>query len=436
MASQKKLHIGLSLAPTWLSGDAWRRDDSQVTSLYHPSFYLDVSQKAEQAKLDFVFFPDVLHLDPAPLAQSIGFAGIDPQLMMAAIAHGTRHIGLLTTLSTSFYPPYIAARQLQSLNWITQGRIGWNIVTALAGHQNFGLETMPEADRRYEQAAEFVSLVQKLWQSFPDTALMQDRDRGVYADINKIEQINHRGDFFSVQGPLDVPTYGSAKIPFVQAGASPTGRQFAAGLADAIFASTPDSQAAQELRTDLRQRATQQGRSPDDIRLLPGLSLYLADSRSEARDLYLATHARTQKQRKFAHILEMTGLDLSDWPDAKRINASDLPPPPAHPRSRTHSDLLRRLIQRGTMTVAELLQQPEVIGSAHWQIIGTVDDALDQIQSWHAAEAIDGFIALPCGSTNCLDLTVNALVPALSDLGLFRKQYQSHHFWGHLTETA
>ncbi|WP_422374736.1 NtaA/DmoA family FMN-dependent monooxygenase [Roseibium sp.] len=434
MTPTKKLNIGMSLAPTWLSGDAWRRPDSGVENLFTCDFYLDIAQRAEEAKLDFAFLPDSLFLNTGVLETAAGFASLDPTLLQASIAGRTSKIGLLSTASTTFFPPYIVARQIQSLNWLSKGRAGWNIVTALDGNDNFGLSEMPSPEERYARAAEFTDIVRRLWQSFPQESLQFDRTSGLYADPAKIKSIDHDGTYFKVKGPLNLPCYDKARIPLIQAGASEAGRAFAASVADAIFASTPDRAAALDLRTDLRSRARAGGRNEDDIRVLPGLSLFLAPTAAEAKELYAETNARVSRQRSLDTVLEMTGLDLSDWPADRKIAATDLPAPPEKVRSRTHSDLLRRMIERDEPSVEELLKRPEVIGSAHWLVVGTPADAVGTIRDWAKAGAIDGFVAFPGGSVGSVSLFLEQVVPALSDLGLFRENYRGSTFFDHLND--
>ncbi|MTH98343.1 NtaA/DmoA family FMN-dependent monooxygenase [Roseibium sp. RKSG952] len=434
MTVPRKLHIGMSLAPTWLSGDAWRRADSGVEGLYGGDFYVDIARRAEAAKLDFAFLPDSLFLNTGLIETGMGLGSLDPTVLQAFVARATEKIGLLSTASTTFYPPYIVARQIQSLNWLSKGRAGWNIVTALDGNANFGLTDMPSPEERYARAAEFAEVVQLLWQSYPADALKLDRESGQFADPSRVKPIDFSGRFFDVKGPLNVPRYGKAPVPLVQAGASNAGRAFASSVADAIFASTPDKAAAAELRADLRARAEGHGRRGDDIRLLPGLSLFLAPSRSEAREMFAETNARLSRERGIATVREMTGLDLSDWAAGRNVTAADLPPPPEKVRSRTHAQLLRRMIERDSPAVQDLLRRPEVVGSAHWQVVGTVDDAVEQIRDWAGSGAIDGFVAFPGGSTGVVELFLEGVVPELSRLGLFRTDYSGSTFFDHLKE--
>jgi FMN-dependent oxidoreductase (nitrilotriacetate monooxygenase family) len=431
---RKKLHVGISLAPTWLSADAWRRGDSQVERVYDSDFYVDIARRAEAAKLDFVFRPDSMFLNIPMLETGPGFASLDPTVLLAALARETSHIGLLSTVSTMFMPPYILARQIMSLHWLSKGRAGWNIVTALDGNDNFGLDAMPSADERYDRAAEFTEVVRLLWESFPHDALVRDRQTGRFTDTGRVRPIDHCGRHFKVRGPLNLPAYGGSPVPLIQAGASETGRNFAASVADAIFAATPDRQSAIDLRADLRRRARAHGRPDDHILVLPGLSLYLAPTRAEAQDLFAFTHQRADRSRRIAYVLRLTGLDLEDWPIDRRITAGDLPAELPVGASRTHAELLRRLIRRDEPSVGDLLCRPEVMGSGHWQIVGTVDDAVAEISDWMEAGAIDGFIATPGGSTGSMHLALDALMPRLSEAGLLRKDYVSNQFAFHLRE--
>lgn len=424
MTKTMPLCVGLSIATTWLTGNGWRRPDSRVEEIYSSDFYIDIARRAEAAGIDFLFRPDSLFLDAAALTASPGFSSLDPTLLLTAIAGETERIGLVTTASTSFYPPYIVARQLQSLNWLSNGRAGWNIVTSMDGSGNFGNEPFPSSAQRYARAAEFTDVVLKLWSSYPAEALACDRDKGVYGHTARVRPISHRGPHLSVEGPLNLPALGENRIPLFQAGASSEGRDFAARVADGIFAATPDMEAAIELRHDIRQRAASHGRNPDAVRVLPGLSLYLADSEAEARDLFAETHRGLSDARKYRIIADNLGLDVSLMPETQRITLEMLPDHGQRPRSQTHAVLLRRLIARDAPTVGELLSRPEVAGSAHWLLVGRPEDAAREIERWAVAGAMDGFIALPGGSRGSLALVLNELLPMLRLRGIFDASHE------------
>lgn len=430
-----KLCIGMSVAPTWLSGEGWRAPGSGIEDLYSSDLALRIALRAEAAHVDFVFRPDACFLPLGMMEQSFGFSSLDPTLLMAAIARETTRIGLVTTVSTTFGHPYNVARQLMSLHWLSRGRAGWNVVTALQGNENFGLPDMPSSEARYARASEFTDIVRRLWGSFPAPALLVDREGGRYADTDLILPIDHHGADFSVRGPMNLPEYPGPRIPLMQAGGSAIGIDFAARVADMVFAMTPDLASASAMRARLSQRAAAHRRHPRDIRMLPGLSLYLGATRAEARDLFLATHRRVTRAQRIARVLEATGLDLTDWPGDRRIGPRDLPAHAA-PRNRSHYELLRRAIEADGPTVDALLERPEVLASVHWQVIGTVDDAMAEIVRWFEAGAIDGFIAVPGGAPRSLDLTLEELLPRLAEAGLFRRSYSGDTLLEHLEQSG
>jgi len=235
----RPMTVGLSLASTWLSGCAWRRADSQAERHHDVDQYVELAQRAERAGLDFVFRPDTVFLDPGSQAQGPGTSALDPTLLLACVARATRHIGLVTTISTSFQEPFHIARTLESLQIISQGRAAWNLVTDLEGQGNFGHRPFLEAGSRYRQAEESLQVVQALLASYPADALRLDRESGLYADARAIQPIHHQGIHFQVQGPLTLPAGRFGRVPIFQAGASEDGQAFAARHADAVFAATP-----------------------------------------------------------------------------------------------------------------------------------------------------------------------------------------------------
>ncbi|OMD70041.1 NtaA/DmoA family FMN-dependent monooxygenase [Paenibacillus odorifer] len=428
----KQLCIGLSLNATWMKGDGWRHPDSGVEKMDSIDYYIDLAKMAENSKLDFLFRADYLYVSPQMLGDSSNFGSPDPALFFAAIARETERIGLVTTISTTFNPPYVVARQLQSLHWLSNGRAGWNIVTSIEGADNFSDSPMPSPEERYAKAMEFTDVVCKLWESFPNEAIVIDRQSGMFSDKDKVTAINHSGEFFSVKGPLTLPAHKSGTPPLFQAGASDIGRNFASSVADAIFAAMPDIESGVELRNDLRRKAAEQGRDPDAIKVLPGLYFFLADTREEALELHKAAHANLSLERRHASLKSVLGLDLSGYPLDKRVTADMLPDSSQAVRSRTHAELLRRYIIKNQPTVKEILDRPEVVGSAHWVSVGTVEDVLNDIIERFEAGAIDGFIALPGGSEQSMELFFEKLVPQLVERDLFRSEYTGSTFREHL----
>lgn len=427
----RQLHIGLSLSPTWLRGAAWREPSSNVENMLDLDFNIALARRAEQAKLDFLFKPDSLFIDTKGLDNAPGMTSLDPIILLAGIAAATSHIGLVATASTTFNPPYVVARQIQSLHWLSKGRAGWNIVTSLDGQRNFGAETMPSADWRYERAAEFTDLVRKLWDSYPVNAMLLNRETGQFADNAQIKPVNHHGKHFSVDGPLTMPGHPAGPPVLFQAGASPTGRDFAAAHASGIFASAPDMAASTELRLDLRRRARAAGRNENQIKIMPGFGFTLAKSRAEARDIAHARQSPQSIEQRYRFIEDSLGLDLRDLPHDAPIPQGLMTGIRPEARSRTHAELLLRLINAENPPIADLLKRPESSGSGHWRVIGTPADAVHAIVTWFEAEAMDGIIALP-GTLTSLDLFCDEVIPALVERGLFRTDYQGASLAAHM----
>jgi FMN-dependent oxidoreductase (nitrilotriacetate monooxygenase family) len=432
MTSSKKLTIGVALVTSWLSGNGWKRSDSQVESMFTLAPYLELAKRSEQSYLDFVFRPDALYLSQQDASLEANACSLEPFTLLSAIAAHTQKIGLVCTASTTFLPPFQIARQLQSLHWISQGRAGWNVVTALGGQQNFGQQEMPSQKTRYEKAEQCLNAVQALWRSFPNQALIMDKKTGQFANVKAIQAANYYQSLIKTSGPLNTPAPPFGCPPIFQAGASSTGRNFAAKYANAIFAATPDIEAGVELRSDLRKRAVQHGRNANEIKVLPGLSLFLAETREEASKLYQFTHKDYPLQKRFSYIKEAIGLDLNNLPLEQRITGDDLPPISNKVRSRTHSHLMRRYIERESPTVEQLLQRPEVMGSSHWQVIGTPDDVVQSISERVQMGAADGFIAVFGGAQQSIDLFFNEVMPTLVKQGWFRDHYQQSTLAGHL----
>ena len=298
MSTKKQLCIGLCLIS--------RKKEEECIFDSGIDEQVELAKRAEKSKLDFVFKADYLVAHPDLIARNKGNVILDPTLLFTAIAYATEKIGVVTTASTSFYPPYILARQLQSLNWISNGRVGWNIVTSIDGAENFGETEMPSSEERYAKAAECTALVRKLWGSHPNEVLKADNPDVIREMVKPIE---HNGEYFKVKGPLNIPQHISGEMPLFQAGASESGRNFAASVADAIFAATPDVESGMELRQDLRRRAKQHGRKQDDIRVLPGLYFFIGDTYEEALDMHRQAHQHLTKEKRYALLEMVLGLD-------------------------------------------------------------------------------------------------------------------------------
>ncbi|MEN8643828.1 NtaA/DmoA family FMN-dependent monooxygenase [Bacillus cereus group sp. BceL062] len=424
MSTKKKLCIGLCLIA--------RKKEQE--SMFNSGIdeQVELALQAEEAKLDFVFKADYLVAHPDLIARNKGNVMLDPTLLFTAIAYATEKIGVVTTASTSFYPPYILARQLQSLNWISNGRVGWNIVTSIDGAENFGETGMPPSEERYAKAAECTELVRKLWRSHPYEVLKVDNTEVIREMVKPIE---HSGEYFEVKGPLNIPQHISGEMPLFQAGASEAGRNFAASVADAIFAAMPDIESGIELRQNLRRRAEKHGRKQDDVRVLPGLYFFIGDTYEEALEMHRQAHQHLTMEKRLALLEMVLGLDARGIPLESKIKEDMLPSREQTVRSKTHAELLRNFIIKNEPTVEQILERPEVVGSAHWVAIGTPQDVFQQIMERFEAGALDGFIAIPGGPQKSLDLFFIEVIPLFVKTGVFREEYTGSTLREHLEGT-
>ena len=279
-----KLVTGFSLAPTWLRGTAWRGGGDRIDRVFDPDGLAAEVLAAEQAGLDFAFRPDAAVIDPSRFVRDYSMLGPDPLIQLAALAQHTSRIGLVGTVSASFADPYPVARQLVSLEHLSRGRIGWNVVTSRAGDGNFSARRHENSAARWDRCAEFVAVVEALRRSFPRAAWVADADSGVLLDAARVRPIDHSGSDFSVVGPLPLPVRQSGALPLLQAGGSPAAEGFAGGHADAVFTAAPHR--ADGVATRARLRAIADAASRKTPLVLPGLSLFLAETRGEAERRY------------------------------------------------------------------------------------------------------------------------------------------------------
>jgi len=285
MTDRRRLVLNLFIYPGGHHEAAWRYKESVPERVFDITYYQDLAQRAEAAKFDAVFFAD----GPA-LADNIRYAArfrVEPITWLTAIAAVTKRIGLIATASTTYNEPYNLARLFASLDHISGGRAGWNIVTTSAPQaaQNFGLPEHPPHNERYEKAREFLDVITKLWDSWEDDAVVNDPVSGIFADAAKIHPINHVGRHFRVRGPFNTARSPQGRPVYVQAGSSDDGRSFAAQHAEAIFTAHQTLASAQEFYTDIKARARAFDRNPDHVKILPGLSPFIGSTTAEAKRL-------------------------------------------------------------------------------------------------------------------------------------------------------
>ena len=427
----RRLHLGISISNAWTGGTAWRRTNSRAEDLFRGSFFIDIARKAERAKLDFVFRADGVSLERDRLERH-PVGRLDPVPLLGAIAGATEHIGVVGTASTSFSEPYNLARAFGSLDLVSDGRAGWNIVTSQVGERNFGQDEVAGHDERYARAQEFVDVARALWASWPGDAVLVDREQGRYADASRIRAIDHRGEYFRVEGPLNVPASAQGGPVLFQAGASERGRDFAARNADAIFAATAALDVATELYRDIRRRAESHGRNPDHIKVLPGAHIYVGETQAEAERLYREVREDDDINEGFGRLQRVFGIDFRAFELDRVVPEEAIPEISTLPTAQTHASLFRRLFVDERLTLREVLRDHVIVGANHWRIVGAPEVVADQIAERFLGGADDGNVFIPGSYPETFDLFFDAVVPILQDRGLFRREYESGTLRGNL----
>src|SRR5271163_1410645 len=274
--TKRQLHLNLFIHSRGHHEASWRHRPASPLALTDIRYYRDLAQRAEAALFDSIFIADQLALGE-DVAQAPRI-WLEPVTTLAAIAVATSRIGLVATASSTYTEPFNLARQFASLDHISNGRVAWNIVTSslASSARNFGGETQLSHADRYARGEEFMRVVNALWDSWAEDAVIDDRASGVYAKADRIRPINHRGDFYQVEGPLNIPRCPQGRPVLVQAGSSDTGRRFAARHADAVFTAHMAKATAQEFYADLKRLAVEEGRAPDQVLILPGISPMIA----------------------------------------------------------------------------------------------------------------------------------------------------------------
>lgn len=423
MTQSRRILLNLRLSAAHF-GSFWRLPEVDAGGLYDFDRYRRLAQHAEQRAIHALFDADSLGIT-VPSVRHQPPRGYEPLSYLSALAVSTSRIGLIGTFSTTFSEPYNLARGLASLDRLSGGRAGWNIVTTAinAAGYNFGYEELPEHDSRYERAEEFLEVVKALWLSFDTDAAVIDKEHGVYFDPERVHEINHRGEHFTVRGPLNSPRTPQVWPVFSQAGASEPGRAYAARHADVVFSHFPVLEDAVAYRTDLRARAEALGRDPDTLKVFSAASLITGASDADAEDYAARLKALEPERDPLQSVSETVGFDLTRLADGEAI-----PPLPDHRTSnnhRTQLEHLTRLIERkGLTTIGALRAQLRT--QRLWESwVGSPTTLADRLEEWFAAGAVDGFtvggdLTEQHGTVAILD----RVVPELQRRGLFRTEYE------------
>jgi N-acetyl-S-(2-succino)cysteine monooxygenase len=399
---------------------AWRVGGQDPAAVLDPQHYIDLARTAERGVLDSIFLPDSPGVAEFR-SEFLPGAGFDPLLLLSSVATATEQVGLVATVSTTYSYPWDVARRVATLDFLSHGRAGWNIVTTVepAAAGNFGDQPHPARADRYERAGEYVEVVLKLWDSWEDDAAVMSRQTGQWADPAKLHPPRHRGTHFDVAGYLPFPRSPQGHPFLSQAGSSPPGVALAARYADAVFTPLRDIAEGVTFRSDLRARAAGYGRDPDHLRVLPGLSFLLGSTDAEAAALKDELEAAASSEFRWRNLANLAGLDY-------RSIDPDAPFPPGllddAPRTSFGASIYAMAAQQPGATFRAVAQQLSALPGG-LDFTGTPEGLAELIMAWWQAGACDGFTLMPNVLPGQLTAFVDRVVPILQDRGIGRTEY-------------
>lgn len=420
----RRLHLNLFIQSRGHHEASWRHPSASQLPLTDVRYYQELAQRAEEGLFDSIFLADTLALwdDIATTPHS----WLEPITVLGALAASTQHIGLIATASTTYTEPFNLARQFASLDHISQGRVGWNIVTtwsSVAGRNFGGSDQVSHADR-YERAEEYMQVVKGLWDGWADDAVLDDRQSGRYADPERIHALNHQGRYYSVAGPLNIPRGPQGRPVLVQAGSSEAGRRFAARHAEAVFTAHLEKATAQAFYTDLKAVAEAEGRARDQVLILPGFSPIIASTEAEAKrisdELNALADPETGRRRLSGRF---GGYDFSHLALDRELSPEDFPDPSTVEAARSRTEVILGYVRREKPTLRQLLAT--LAGArGHFTFTGTPEQVADTLEDWFTSGAADGFNLMPPILPAMLDAFIDEVVPILQKRGLFRSSYE------------
>ncbi|WP_189131958.1 LLM class flavin-dependent oxidoreductase [Wenjunlia tyrosinilytica] len=399
---------------------AWRHPRTSPERATDLRYFQELARTAERGKLDSVFLADGLALWGNARHNVLG--GFEPLTLLSALAAVTEHVGLIATVSTTFNEPFHTARKFASLDHLSGGRAGWNIVTSgsVDEARNFGQDEHLEHRLRYDRAREFVDVATKLWDSWEDEAPVIDRERGVYADTDKVRAIDHEGEYFRVRGPLNVQRSPQGYPLLVQAGSSEDGKEFAAQHAEAVFTAQQTLADGQTFYKDLKSRLAGHGRAPQELKILPGICPVIGSTEAEARALEEELTALQVPEYGLHQLSKMLDVDLSGLPLDGTL--PDLPEERDINGNKSRFTLVAEMARRDGLNLRQLIARLGG-GRGHRVFAGTPEQIADQLEEWFTEGAADGFNIMPPHLPGGLEDFVDHVVPILQRRGLFRTEY-------------
>ncbi|MFJ4813694.1 LLM class flavin-dependent oxidoreductase [Streptomyces longwoodensis] len=417
----RQLHLNAFLMTTGHHEASWRLPESDPSAHVDLAHYVRLARTAERGTFDSLFLADGPQLWSSVAQRPAG--ALEPLTLLTALATATEHIGLIATASTSYNSPYNLARKFASLDIISGGRAGWNIVTTAGAEaaRNFGLDAEPAHAERYARAAEFLDVALKLWDSWEDDAIVADKAAGVWGDDAKIHPPRHRGKYFSVEGALNVPRTPQGYPLLVQAGSSEDGKAFAARYAEAVFTAQQTIEDARAFYADLKSRTVREGRDPEHVKVLPGIVPVLGSTEAEARAQEELLENHIVHRHGVEHLERLLQLPAGSL-DLDAELPADLPPESEIEGAKSRYTLVVELARRERLTVRRLIGRLGG-GRGHLTFAGTPEQVADAIETWFTQGAADGFNIMPPVLPSGLELFVDHVVPLLRARGLLRTEY-------------
>lgn len=426
---QEQLHLGAFIYFTGHHHYGWRRPDSGADQMFDYKFYRSVAQTAERGKFDMMFLADLLYVMGADQSAA---GMLDPLTVLSALASDTEKLGLTATVSTTYNEPYNVARKFATLDHISSGRAGWNIVTSQLDTEahNYGRAEHPEHGLRYQMAKEFVEVATRLWDSWGDDSLIVNREAGQFADPAKIKEVEYKGQWYSTKGTLNVPRPPQGYPVLIQAGSSEPGQQFAAGFGEVIFTAQQSLQEAKKFYESVKSKLAGFGRERGSMKIMPGLSPILGSTEEEAFSKYTELQELIPPEAVVSLLSGMLGIDLTSYPLDEQL--PDIPDPvQASNGMKSRVQLIMDMARKDKLSILELGRK--LIGArGHLQFVGTYEQLADLMQLWFEEYGCDGFNIMPPVLPGDLNEFVDHVIPILQARGLFRKEYTGSTLREHL----
>ncbi|MDW5594279.1 NtaA/DmoA family FMN-dependent monooxygenase [Conexibacter stalactiti] len=425
--SERQLHFNVLVMDAGYHESAWRVVPEPPDSVLHLEHYLEVARVAERGLLDSLFFADVPGIAEFRV-EHMPQPHFDPIDLLSAVAARTERIGLIATGSTTFGAPWDLARRFATLDFLSDGRAGWNVVTTAlpVAARNFGLERLPDPSERYARAQEFVEVVQRVWDGWEDGAFVGSREQGVWADRGRLHAPRFRGERFEVAGILPFPRSPQGHPLLAQAGASAGGIALAGRYAEVVFAAKPTLEEGAAYRAELRAAAAAAGRDPDHLHVLPGVAFVLGSTEAEARERRAALESIVSSEFRWRNLLNMSGFD----PD---LLDPDEPLPDELLASRPPTSVAARVFEQARarrVPFRELAESFAVL-PGQLEFTGTPEQLAETIARWFEAGAADGFTLLPTTLPHQLGEFADHVVPLLQARGIYRREYEGRTLRDH-----